>query len=176
MDERIEWLAVDKKDGMVLLVTAQVLYGEAYNQKYTEVTWEDSYIRALLNEQFYEEAFTAKEQELIVTTQIVTKDNHLYGTEGGKDTYDKVFLLSAEEAEKYFADNEARKVSPTVMALRHGINTNSNERSSWWWLRDKGENSLKVAVVTVKGEVDLKGEDIQRNSGAIRPAIWVKCE
>lgn len=175
-DERIEWIVVDKKDDMVLLVAVEGMIADSYQNEYEAVNWEQSDIRAMLNEVFYKEAFTEKEQALIVTTQIVTKDNPLSGTDGGNDTYDKVFLLSTEEAEKYFAGNEERKLMPTEMAFRQEINFNSNQRSSWWWLRNPGEQSNMMAVISVKGEVDYKGESVQKKSGAVRPAIWVKCK
>lgn len=175
-EERIEWLVVDRQEDKVMLVASYGMIPDSYQQAYEATKWEQSYVRTLLNEIFYEEAFTEKEQEMIVTTLIVTEDNPVYGTDGGNDTYDKVFLLSEEEAEKYFVGNEKRKLVPTEMALRKEININPNERGSWWWLRNMGAESNMAAVVTVKGEIDWKGENVQKRSGAVRPAIWVRCK
>ena len=41
----------------------------------------------------------------------------MYGTNGGKDTEDWVFLLSIGEAERYFEDDEDRRTFPTEYAI-----------------------------------------------------------
>ncbi|MBQ6695859.1 MAG: acyltransferase [Lachnospiraceae bacterium] len=171
--ERIEWRVLDKKDGRVLLVAVNGLHGAAFQQEYRASNWKDSTIRDLLNEEFLNMAFSEKEQELIAVTQVVTNDNSQYGTAGGNITYDKVFLLSAEEAQKYFIDDEARKLEPTTMAFRRGINVNPRVGSSWWWLRTMGKESNMVAVVSQDGEINLEGERVNIASGGIRPAIWI---
>ncbi len=172
--ERIQWRVVDKKEGQVLLVAVNGLHGAAFEQEYRSCCWEDSSLRVLLNEVFLDMAFSEKEQELIAVTQVVTNDNSQYGTAGGNITYDKVFLLSAEEALKYFIDDEARKLEPTTMAWRRGINVNPRVGSSWWWLRTMGEETNMAAVVSLDGEINLAGERVSIVSGGIRPAIWVE--
>ncbi len=171
--DRIQWKVVDKKDGQALLVAVNGLHGAAFQQEYSASDWETSTIRELLNEEFLDMAFSKKEQELITVTRIVTEDNSKYGTKGGSITYDKVFLLSAEEAMIYFFDNEARKIEPTVIACRRGINVNTRVWSSWWWLRTMGKENNMAAVVSLEGEINLEGERVNIVSGGIRPAMWV---
>ncbi len=171
--ERIEWFVVERQEDKVLLVAVYGLDGASFQKAYEATNWEASSIRENLNNYFIDTAFTEQEQALLVTTKIVTEANSQYETDGGSFTYDKVFLLSVEEVEKYFADDEARRFSPTTMACRRGININPREGSSWWWLRTMGAESNMAAVVSVDGEINLEGERVNIVSGAVRPAMWV---
>ena len=174
--ERIPWIVADKKEGQVLLVAVDGLYGTYYQQEYKASNWEDSSVRSLLNKEFLYMGFSKKERRLIVNSEIVTENNSQYGTEGGNTTYDKIFLLSAEEAARYFTDAELGKLFPTTFAFRFGINYNSNKEASWWWLRTMGKEDNMAAVVSQDGEINLEGELVSVASGAVRPAIWVKCD
>ena len=104
--ERIPWIVADKKEGQILLVAVSGLYGTYYQQEYKASSWEDSSIRGLLNKEFLYMGFSEKERKLILNSEIITEDNSQYGTEGGNVTYDKIFLLSLEEAGKYLTDAE----------------------------------------------------------------------
>lgn len=174
--ERIEWIVLDRQDGKVLLVAKDGLKGAAFEKEYVATDWEKSTLRKMLNHDFVESAFTQKEQELLAVTKIITQANTRFGTEGGNVVYDKVFLLSVEEVEQYFGDDDSRKFLPTTMAHRNRMNFNPNEGSSWWWLRTMGKDVDMAAVVTVKGEISLDGERVNIVSGGVRPAMWIECE
>ena len=103
-------------------------------------------------------------------------NNSQYGTEGGNVTYDKIFLLSLEEAGKYLTDAESGKITPTPFAFRSGINYNPNKEASWWWLRTMGKENNMAAVVSQDGEINPEGELVSVASGAVRPAIWVRVD
>ena len=66
------------------------------------MTWEDCALRAWLNDDFLNAAFTEAEQEHIAVTNVVNEDNPIFGTPGGNDTSDKIWLLSLGDIEKYF--------------------------------------------------------------------------
>lgn len=174
--ERIPWIVVDKREGEILLVAANGLYGTYYQQEYKESSWENSSIRSLLNNEFLYMGFSEKERKLILNSEIITEDNSQYGTEGGNVTYDKIFLLSLEEAGKYLTDAESGKITPTPFAFRSGINYNPNKEASWWWLRTMGKENNMAAVVSQDGEINPEGELVSVASGAVRPAIWVKVD
>lgn len=74
----------------------------------TETTWEKCELRKWLNDDFYESSFTAEEKERIARTPTINTNIPFYGTNAGRDTVDKIFLLSIEEAENYFASDEER--------------------------------------------------------------------
>lgn len=167
------WLILDKKDSRYLLTTQYCLWGLPYNTEYTDVTWENSTIRQWLNEEFIYEVFSDQEINLIEETEITTGDNDEYGTQGGNDTTDKLFLLSAEEVEQYFDSDSSRMVSPTWYAERYGINVNSNYGTSWWWLRTPGNLQDAVATVDPKGMISMFGHDVPSTTGGLRPALWI---
>lgn len=66
------------------------------------VRFKSKQIRSWLNGEFYNTAFSAEEQAAVVIADVVNEDNPFYGTEGGSDMADKVWLLSLGEVEKYF--------------------------------------------------------------------------
>ncbi|MDE6625802.1 MAG: acyltransferase [Lachnospiraceae bacterium] len=156
--ERISWRVVDIQDDKVLLVSQQGLTGYYYHANHIDTNWYNSTIRRMLNKEFYEEAFCKQERELIVQNE---------------ELGDKVFLLSVEEALRYFEDDEDRLLEATPNAFIEGINQNSRNLCSWWWLRDTGDEANKAAVVTMFGEIDQSGEYVNIVSGGVRPAVWV---
>lgn len=72
------------------------------------VNWETSDFRDWLNHTFYNKVFNDREKSSILKSKIKNEKNAYGGT--GADTEDYVFLLSIEEAEKYFDSDEDRKV------------------------------------------------------------------
>ncbi len=100
--EPIEWQVVDQNENGTLLLSRYVLDGAQYNDERTDVTWETSSLRKWLNSDFYNLAFNQKEQARINTVTLVNEDNELFGTPGGKDTNDRVFVLSLPELRHYF--------------------------------------------------------------------------
>lgn len=173
--ERILWQVLDRQPGKVLLVAVEGLFSLAYHS-YEDTDWENSQIREMLNGEFFETAFTQAEKERILLTENITQENELYAVVGETTTFDRVFLLSAQEAEKYFASDEERGMSPSSMASRQGINYNARLGNSWWWLRTMGAEKNMAAVVSNEGEIDLKGNRVNLMAGGVRPAMWVSCE
>lgn len=103
--EPVEWEVLEESDGRMLLISRYVLDAMPYNTEKTDVTWEKSSIRQWLNDDFYNNAFDADEQKGIVKVKLSNPNNACWGTKGGKDTEDHVFLLSAEELRKYYNFN-----------------------------------------------------------------------
>ena len=100
--EPIEWKVLDKKDGRALLISKYGLDCKRYNETNTHVTWETCTLRSWLNSDFLKEAFSSSEKSAIPTVILSNPDNPSYGTEGGNDTQDQVFLLSLQEMQQYF--------------------------------------------------------------------------
>ena len=95
--EPIEWEIISEQDGKMLLISRYIIDLQPYNPDNTDVTWETSYLRGWLNNEFINAAFNEAEQGQILTVTLSNPDNKLWGTEGGNDTEDKVFCLSVEE-------------------------------------------------------------------------------
>ena len=137
-----------------------------------DVTWEKSDLRNWLNNDFINSAFSSEEQSRIVETQNTNPDNN--GTKGGSDTRDKVFLLSIDEANKYFGSPEARQVEPSKAAGAKAYANDANK--SRWWLRSPGSSSVYAAYVPSNGSVNTGGSDVNKSDYVVRPALWINLQ
>lgn len=172
--EPIEWrvLTLDKSGKRALLVSRYALAARYYHNGSAYPTWANSNIRGWLNFNFWWDAFTEQEQSLIVRTKL---SNPSYeGTEGGPDTWDRVFLLSRGEAATYFTGSEDRLVKPTLYALAMGAGTADENGCCWWWLRTPGAYSYDAGTVYAIGGIDHTGANVKNATIAVRPAIWVE--
>lgn len=179
--EPIEWLVLDREGDKALVVSKYALDCQPYNEMYKIVTWETCTLRTWLNDDFYHAAFSAAEQNRIVTTTVKNDDNPDYGTAGGNDTQDKVFLLSIDEANKYFASNEARQCVPTAYAEGQGVLTSDSYTAAGgavaciWWLRSTGNYSARAYSVGSYGYMDYN-YDVNYTGYGVRPAMWIHLE
>ena len=176
--ELIEWVVLDTDGENVLLLSKYGLDAQAYNTSGETVTWENSTLRRWLNETFYEAAFNEAERQAIVTVTNVNPDNERWGTSGGNDTEDMVFLLSIDETETYFADrNDTLWTEATPYAVQQGAFV-SDDGCSPWWLRSPGDDNdggfCAAYVDYPPTGIVLSGYAAERNSRVVRPAVWVK--
>ncbi len=179
-EKAIEWQILEKyTDGTALVISKYALDNVEYNGTNTSVTWETSSIRKWLNNDFYNKAFRNADKSLIVESYLENKDNAEYDTKGGNNTYDKMFLLSIDEAEKYFGSNEKRKLWPTHYAKssnsKNGkLRTDADYGGScWWWLRSPGYYQSLAAFVGLDGYVYSLGRYVLNDDGAVRVAFKV---
>ncbi len=182
--ERMQWYVADRQGDKLLLVSTEVLDGSYFHNKIDEPNyWEQSALRVYLN-QLYTDSTSKYEKELVLLTTVETEDNPKYGTESGPATQDYMFILSAEEAELYFPNDEERRVKPTpVAAIDHKVNINissgynyeKRDGYSWWWVRTAGEDERKIAFVNEEGTIEYEGRYCTISKGGVRPAMWVTC-
>ena len=101
-----QWCVL-KNDGTALLLVMlhseqdSELRGRPYNDELTDVTWEDSTVRKWLNTEFKDSVFSEEEKECMQMVICENRDNPAYGTSGGEDTSDQVFLPSSEDISEY---------------------------------------------------------------------------
>ena len=188
-----DWRVLDEQGGKALIITNDVIERRFYNDKRAAVTWETCSLREYLNGEFYAK-FTKEEQERIAETRVNNSDNLWYGSSSGGDTTDKVFLLSFEEADKYFGDsgdylNKRRKKNIGQYPNNKWVsedngsclsNANDNDRiakyddeASWWWLRSPGYRGYFASIVDSGGNANAYGVLADRDDGGIRPALWI---
>ena len=172
--EAIEWLVLDVSDGSALVTSRYGLDAKAYNEEDEPVSWETSTIRAWLNGEFYASAFMEQERRLIELSEVKNADNPEYGTNGGNDTQDRVFLLSLDEAERYFADDDARRLKPTDYAVARDVWEHSDNGNAWWLLRSPGYSASSAAVVISYGSLSTIGNIVSLYDYAVRPALRIK--
>ena len=108
--EPIEWKYVADRDGHKYLLSKYALDGKPYEDTNENIAWEGCKLRKWLNEDFYNEAFSAADKKKIVTAHNEDPDSYeLYkdwyqgpcGAVGGNATDDNVFLMSWTEARDY---------------------------------------------------------------------------
>lgn len=128
-------------------------------------SWQDSDLRAFLNgennaggeQTLLGTQFSPEEQNAIVVSQVDTE---------GQVTQDKLFLLSAQEAETQalgFIGNASR-------AAQDGTQT-----EDWWWLRTPGYDGNDAANVYYDGSIDPDGYPTAYAGGGLRPAMYLDC-
>ena len=174
-EKPIEWIVMKKEGNQVLLLSKYVLDAKPYNEEVEEVTWETSDIRKWLNNEFYTTAFNKAEKAKIRTSLIKNEDNSMYGTSGGNDTEDKVFLLSEKEAETLFSNDDERIAKATGYAEKSGVYVNE-EKAAWWWLRSPGDDSGSAAKVDNDGWVNRNGYDVDSRNDGVRPALHLNLQ
>ena len=178
----IEWLVFARDGKKALLVSCYGLDAQPYNMRGDNTTWESCSLRTWLNGTFLNKAFSTVEQKAILITTVDNSKSQCYSgyfTNGGTSTWDKVFLLSFEEAWEYFGglhqtyspggmfDNiEKASITPTAYAMAH------SEYAGWWWLRSPGDAQYKAAIVC---DGMLETLDAEWSYG-VRPALWVNIE
>ena len=152
-----------------------------YNKEWKDVTWENCSLRKWLNEDFYKSAFDSKEQSMIKTVTLKNPSNPKSGVSGGKDTKDKVFILSREDllnpAYGYDSDpvayDHGRRCSATKYAIYNsGYLSEDAARVSTWWLRTPGSSATNAVYVDQDDTVNDGGHAVRDGDG-VRPALYI---
>ncbi|MCR5090553.1 MAG: DUF6273 domain-containing protein [Oscillospiraceae bacterium] len=181
--EELEWIVLDQRDGRVLLLSRYVIACLPYNREDVDMTWEDCSLRGWLNEDFIGAAFQEADQALLLEVRNRNNGSPVFETEGGSDTSDRVFLLSAEEASAYFHEDDTRmlngRAEPTYAAVLQGVSTTIEEETELlyapWWLRGPGVYQDSAAFVETDGTVYENGAILDNeNFCGVRPALWVR--
>ena len=175
----IEWIVLEKSNNKALLLSKYVLTSHTYNDESVDITWENCTMRKWLNSEYINTIFSKKEQGSIITSDVINNvinyGNAEYGTKGGNNTKDKLFLLSLDEVNKYFNNDNQR------------VATNKGDSSSSWWLRSPGLSpdnwwlpspdidQSQAAYIYYDGSLRENGGDVNTYGGhGVRPALWVK--
>jgi len=185
--ESIEWTVIDKTDSTLLLISKHALLDRQYNIDYVasnpdlwRCTWETCKLRAFLNSDFYFSAFSTDERSHIRLNYLSNPGNPDYGTKGGNDTSDYVYILSQEELNTYMPNASSRKAFPTKSAaavkpgaLKLEI---ASDGSCHWWLRTPGKHAGNAQYVRHgNGHLVSDGSDVGHVLG-VRPVICIQAE
>jgi hypothetical protein len=158
-----EWVVLKKEPGRWLCITKDIVEIRQFNNAETAVSWEKSDLRAYLNGEFLEKTFgTSGDRARVLPAKnenpAVTFPNGNTSI-GGAATEDDVFLLSYEEALKYFPSDAAR------VATWQG-------QAQYWWLRSPGDYTNEFACVDGQGQVCYSSGNAHLGGLGVRPAIW----
>ncbi len=197
--EPIKWRVLHTDGNQALFLSDVALDDQEYHTEYESVTWETSTARSWLNgygagsnkqsvdysrKNFIGSAFTASERAAIVNSSLENADNIDYGTSGGNNTTDKVFLLSESDVwktdkaksygfvkDKYIYD-EARRCQGSTYAKAMGMWSNTETvyaGNGWWCLRSPGLDSSDAMGVYSFGRIDR--DNVDDDSDGVRVAL-----
>ncbi len=185
----IEWLVLDYDmvNEKALVLSRYGLDAQPYHKTYKDITWETCSLRAWLNKDFLNKAFTKEERSAILKTDVdnsAEQGDSEWKTSGAKNIQDQIFLLSFSEANNYLGvtrqNNASIRVAPTAYAKARGAYSDSNYKTEegatagWWWLRSPGFYQDLAALVNYFGSLDASR--VYRGSVCVRPAFWLNLE
>ena len=191
----IKWrvLSVDGDD--VFLLAEKDLDCRPYNtEDGDDISWETCTLRSWLNgygaeenkagedysgKGFLDDAFTSEEKFSIKESAVINDDNLLYGTEGGNNTSDRLYLLSIDEsmnpAYGFPSENnetETRKAQTTAYVRRQGVDTLERPGNyGGWWLRSIGFYKGEADNVKNTGLVPWRGLSVHLCFATVRPVL-----
>ncbi len=197
--EPLKWRVLDPSTGLVLcesIIDSQAYSNTIYNYGTDEngtAYWNDaehthyandyatSSIRAWLNDDFYNTAFSSSQKASILTSEL---DNKAYSTSyseyDSKTTYDKIFLLSWSEMQNtaygfpaYTGSSYARQAKGTDYAKCQGLWASSSNECSFQRLRSAGISSEYACEVHGAGSLDYGYWCVHSTSNGVRPALKI---
>ena len=176
--ETLAWTVIDVQGDKALVISEKILdFRRYYPNLQTSVTWENSSLRSWLNNEFINTAFTDSQRGNIHTTTLTNGNNPVYGTAGGSNTNDKVFVLSASELNTYMPYEEDRMAACTEYALASGGGDSALRSpvigTSYWWLRTPGIFDYGAMYVHYTGSARCDGMAVANTIVGVRPAMWV---
>ena len=193
--EPLKWRVLDASTGLVICDSAidsqpynnYILYsGSEYwgdsNKKHYASNWEYSSLRAWLNNDFYNTAFSKMQQDRI--KELTRENKSTYDSKyDSNPTSDKITLLSYWDvlntsygfSSSYNTNDTARQRKGTDYAKCQGLwvvsTSSSYSGNSWWWLRSPRDSYHAL-------DVDYEGwacngyyYDVYGTSGGVIPAL-----
>lgn len=186
------WRVLDIQKDTALIITEEIIEQRPYHDVYKDITWADCALRKYLNGEFYDK-FNSVDKSRIIPVINKNLDNQWYGSKGGADTKDYIFLLSLEEVCKYFGDSSLKLQNPgkNQRYWFERKDENNSKRLArllgkegcwWWWLRSPGRVNVKaVYIFGTDGNIGIQGNNILKGNisdgkctGGVRPALWLK--
>lgn len=163
--EPIEWIClsdisykdlekIDTSKIPTTLIAAGALNNLIFDEKSN--SYKDSFIRKWLNKDFFESAFSKKQQKDMLVNELSDGVN------------DFVYLLSKDEVDLHFSEADTGTKATDFSISNFGANSSSNRTN--WFLRSMGKNN-KVHLVHHRGGV--MDTYIDHNAGVV-PVITLK--
>ncbi len=160
----ITWRVLEREADYLLVIAVrgwERKWYKGYYERGCDVIWAYSNIRRWLNSPFMSVAFNEQERKCILKTSIVNNE--------GPNTEDFIFLLSVDEAKSLFAKYTLRRAKPTRFAFDNDAHTDNGY--CCWWLRSRGSYGNYAACVETDGSVYDRGNCVNDDYRAVRPAL-----
>lgn len=190
--EPITWRVLDVQSDKTFLMADLVLDSLDYHYSTSNRTidgstvyannYKESHIRSWLNDNFYNTAFNNEEKARILTT---TVDNSAASTGNipnncaCANTSDKVFLLSYAEATSAtygLSTDASRQLQSSAYAQSQGVNTDTSNGNSYWWLRSPYEGGGARNARDVHYNGFVSGDNVSRTIIGVVPALWISLQ
>ena len=152
--QEMNWLVLDIVDGKALIITNT--YFDLGTNTFNGLSWKESEGRTYLNNDFLEKYFLDEQKDLISLTDVPVDekfDEYEY-----EYTTDRVFLLSVDEINHYFPNEEDR------------VFKNQNDQNVAWLLRSRNAYDDDIIGIDEDGVMDYY---YRPNNGMFRPAMWI---
>ena len=168
-----QWRVLARQGDKALIISENILEQRVYHENYENITWENCTLRQYLNGAFYNTFNEANKARIAEVTNVNLNNQH-YGTNGGNNTQDKIFLLSLSEVVQYFGDSgqlgnnfyfDDQYNSKRIATY--------NGSAFWWWLRSPGSGGSGASYVSDTGRILLDGHSFAITFGGVRPALWL---
>jgi len=174
---KYNWRVLDVQNGRALILSDRIIERREYHGKRESITWEQCDLRRYLNSTFYN-SFSTEDRVRIAQTKIRNPYNPWFGTNGGNETADKIFILSLDEVVKYFGDSGLMRNRPGYRIWIDDLYNSvriavDSDGSALWWLRSPGGTSNFAAHVDSDGNVRVDGNIVNNFTGGVRPALWL---
>lgn len=182
----IKWRVLSVEGNDAFLLADEGLDNKPYHGENTETSWEKCSLRAWLNDTFMKDAFTEEEQKAIKITTVSNsnKDNpdEAIDSDGGTDTQDRIYILSAAEAantaygfdNRFYGMSRTREAKTTAYAYDQGALAYWIEEiddNGKWWLRSPGSLTNTAACVSEYGGGEYYGITVTEDAFTVRPVI-----
>ena len=165
--EPLEWIVIDAQEGKALLLCKNCIDAKKYNDTFGKYVWLSCSLRSWLNRDFLNEAFNTNERAVIKSHDNENPDNKEYGTLGGSNTYDTVFLLSISEFNAYVKGTEFASSEQTAYAQANGNSFDT------WWLRSPGQLQNHASAVHYG---KISSTTVDSRTVGVRPVIIVEVD
>ena len=180
-EQTIQWKILAIEENNMLVISRYGLESMDIYDK-DKFNWKNSKIRQWLNNEFYNKAFNEEEKRFIRYSSIfstVYKKFWIFDKKEELKSDDYIFLLSNEEAEKYFANDDDRRCKPTEYAKKEMSSLWVDASGyGYWWLRSSEyifDFIYRVYRVHPKGDFkNFYFFDLGRC--LVRPALWINLE
>ncbi len=161
----LTWQILEVDGSRAFVISKYVLKEErAYNETLSNVTWENCSLRRWLNSTFFDSYFSDNEKSKIVEVKVKNNEDFWYWRLG-RNTEDKVFLLSRREVVDYFGTEEER-----IACFPDGDTCE-------WWLRTPGFYWCYACSVRYDGKLVqfVNANEVNENDlVGVRPVMWVE--
>ena len=174
------WRVLTVEGNRALIITEYVIDQKAFHSIRVPVTWAESDLRHFLNTEFLNRMDPA-DRARIHAAYVINDDNPWFGTPGGQNTTDHIFLLSIDEVLRFFGDsgqlanrdhpdNRGNAVFDRYNQARAATGLDGSR--SRWTLRSPGNFPNRHAGVPDGGNLHIGGGIVEA-PGGLRPALWL---